>query len=74
MEIGAEVNTIAVTVYHNPSCGTSRNTLAMIRAVGGHWGVALLRRAHEPPQGNRSNARHDPCSGKSLMRCERHFE
>lgn len=23
-----------VTVYHNPACGTSRNTLAMIRATG----------------------------------------
>ncbi len=23
-----------VTIYHNPSCGTSRNTLAMIRASG----------------------------------------
>ena len=24
----------AVTIYHNPACGTSRNTLAMIRATG----------------------------------------
>lgn len=24
----------SVTIYHNPSCGTSRNTLAMIRASG----------------------------------------
>lgn len=23
-----------VTIYHNPNCGTSRNVLAMIRAVG----------------------------------------
>ena len=23
-----------VTLYHNPACGTSRNTLAMIRAAG----------------------------------------
>ena len=23
-----------VTIYHNPNCGTSRNTLAMIRAAG----------------------------------------
>lgn len=23
-----------VTIYHNPNCGTSRNALAMIRAVG----------------------------------------
>ena len=24
----------SVTIYHNPACGTSRNTLAMIRATG----------------------------------------
>lgn len=23
-----------ITIYHNPSCGTSRNTLAMIRNSG----------------------------------------
>ncbi|PZQ12423.1 MAG: arsenate reductase (glutaredoxin) [Ancylobacter novellus] len=26
--------TDAVTIWHNPDCGTSRNTLAMIRAAG----------------------------------------
>ena len=25
---------MSVTIYHNPKCGTSRNTLAMIRATG----------------------------------------
>lgn len=25
---------MTVTIYHNPDCGTSRNTLAMIRATG----------------------------------------
>jgi arsenate reductase (glutaredoxin) len=25
---------VKVTIYHNPSCGTSRNTLAMIRESG----------------------------------------
>ena len=25
---------MAVTIYHNPSCGTSRNTLAVIRQSG----------------------------------------
>ena len=25
---------MSVTIYHNPSCGTSRNTLAMIRDSG----------------------------------------
>ncbi len=26
--------TTAITIYHNPACGTSRNTLAMIRNAG----------------------------------------
>jgi arsenate reductase (glutaredoxin) len=25
---------MSVTIYHNPNCGTSRNTLAMIRQSG----------------------------------------
>jgi arsenate reductase (glutaredoxin) len=25
---------MAITIYHNPSCGTSRNTLALIRNTG----------------------------------------
>ena len=25
---------IPVTIYHNPACGTSRNTLALIRSAG----------------------------------------
>jgi len=25
---------LSVTIYHNPACGTSRNTLAMIRESG----------------------------------------
>jgi arsenate reductase len=25
---------VTTTIYHNPACGTSRNTLAMIRAAG----------------------------------------
>lgn len=27
-------NTLSATIYHNPKCGTSRNTLAMIRNAG----------------------------------------
>jgi arsenate reductase (glutaredoxin) len=26
---------MSITIYHNPSCGTSRNTLGMIRQSGG---------------------------------------
>jgi arsenate reductase len=29
-----KASVMSVTIYHNPSCGTSRNTLAMIRASG----------------------------------------
>jgi len=29
-----QTTNIQVTIYHNPACGTSRNTLAMIRASG----------------------------------------
>jgi arsenate reductase (glutaredoxin) len=25
---------MSITIYHNPDCGTSRNTLAMIRESG----------------------------------------
>lgn len=37
--MNVELNTVAapefpITIYHNPKCGTSRNTLAMIRAAG----------------------------------------
>lgn len=53
---------MTVTIYHNPDCGTSRNTLAMIRASGEEpvvveylkvgWTPELLRsladRAAEP--------------------------
>jgi arsenate reductase (glutaredoxin) len=30
----SEDNKMAVTIYHNPDCGTSRNTLALIRNSG----------------------------------------
>lgn len=32
---------MSVTIYHNPQCGTSRNTLAMIRASGVEPNVVL---------------------------------
>src|SRR5438445_6617959 len=31
---GAHEKLMKVTIYHNPDCGTSRNTLAMIRQSG----------------------------------------
>jgi len=34
-----------ITIYHNPDCGTSRNTLAMIRAAGYEPLVVEYRKA-----------------------------
>jgi len=36
-----------VTIYHNPACGTSRNTLAMIRASGAE--VEVIEYLKNPP-------------------------
>ncbi len=36
-----------VTIYHNPDCGTSRNTLAMIRQSGGE--PAIIEYLKNPP-------------------------
>lgn len=38
---------MSVTIYHNPDCGTSRNTLAMIRASGVEPEIILYR--ENPP-------------------------
>ena len=35
-----------VTIYHNPDCGTSRNTLAMIRQSGAEPTVIELSLIH----------------------------
>jgi arsenate reductase len=37
-----------ITIYHNPACGTSRNTLALIRNSGAEPTVILYleRRRH----------------------------
>jgi arsenate reductase len=36
-----------VVIYHNPACGTSRNTLAMIRNAGIE--PEVIEYLHEPP-------------------------
>jgi arsenate reductase len=36
-----------VTIYHNPACGTSRNTLAMIRNAGIE--PVIIEYLHNPP-------------------------
>jgi len=38
---------MTVTIYHNPSCGTSRNTLALIRQ-GGEEPVVIEYLKHPP--------------------------
>ncbi len=38
---------MSVTIYHNPKCGTSRNTLAMIRASGIE--PAVIEYLKDPP-------------------------
>jgi arsenate reductase len=38
---------MAVTIYHNPACGTSRNTLALIRDSGAE--VEVIEYLKTPP-------------------------
>jgi arsenate reductase len=38
---------VTVTIYHNPACGTSRNTLAMIRQSG--WEPEVIEYLENPP-------------------------
>ncbi|NUU03606.1 arsenate reductase (glutaredoxin) [Herbaspirillum robiniae] len=40
--------TTTVTIYHNPACGTSRNTLAMIRNSGAE--PVIVEYLQHPPQ------------------------
>lgn len=38
---------MTVTIYHNPACGTSRNTLAVIRATGAE--AVIIEYLKTPP-------------------------
>src|SRR3954465_8271934 len=42
---------MSVTIYHNPDCGTSRNTLAMIRASGEN--PVVIEYLRDPPSRTR---------------------
>ena len=42
---------MTVTIYHNPACGTSRNTLAMIRQSGAE--PVVIEYLKEPPSRER---------------------
>ena len=45
---------MTVTIYHNPACGTSRNTLAMIRASGEE--PVVIEYLTDPPSRERLRA------------------
>ena len=45
---------MTVTIWHTPACGTSRNTLAMIRASGEE--PVVIEYLKEPPSRERLNA------------------
>ena len=45
---------MSITIYHNPACGTSRNTLAMIRQSGEEPEVVLY--LETPPTAERLEA------------------
>ena len=45
---------MTVTIYHNPACGTSRNTLAMIRQSGEEPEVIEYRRRRRRGKGSSS--------------------
>ena len=42
---------MSITIYHNPDCGTSRNTLAMIRQSGGE--PTIIEYLKTPPSRER---------------------
>ena len=49
---------MSVTIYHNPACGTSRNTLAMIRQSGEEPEVIeYLKTSAEPGAADRTDRR-----------------
>ena len=41
---------MSITIYHNPDCGTSRNTLALIRNSGA--GATVIYYLETPPSGD----------------------
>ena len=41
------ITTMPITIYHNPDCGTSRNTLALIRNTGIE--PTVIEYLHTPP-------------------------
>ena len=40
---------MAITFYHNPACGTSRNALAIVRASGDGGPLTVIEYLNNPP-------------------------
>ena len=57
-----------ITIYHNPACGTSRNTLAMIRAAGHEPAVVEYVKAGWTKETLRDLATRTGISIRGLMR------
>src|SRR6266576_192345 len=57
-------STVSVTIYHNPACGTSRNTLAMIRQSGEQ--PEVIEYLKNPPDRGRAAL---PAAGKRCWIC-----
>lgn len=59
---------MTTTIYHNPACGTSRNTLAIIRASGTE--PAIVEYLQDPPSRERlvQLMRHAGLSPRNLLR------
>ncbi len=51
---------VPVTIYHNPACGTSRNTLALIRNAGVE--PAVIEYLKTPPDRPLMKAKNTHCS------------
>lgn len=43
-----------ITIFHNPACGTSRNTLALIRNSGVDRSSSITSRPHRAGPGSSS--------------------
>ena len=57
---------MSVTIYHNPDCGTSRNTLAMIRNAGIE--PEIIEYLKNPPSREtpgRARTRHNSCDASA---------
>ena len=59
---------MTVTVYHNPSCGTSRSVLELVRNAGIEPEVVLYLKNPPTRKQLEDIARHDPLGARDLLR------